>query len=222
MTERLVSAQYTDIDRKTLADVADMTNRLIGGEIPAFIIEDAGSSLEDASAKTIVHTQLMESNYASIKEVSIPDNNALPLFLTDDVPHPEGREWFLRGVTPAHYDVARGSAGLTLYALNMHYTEKGSAEFRLHENRNFNDGIGDSSQATAVTKSLLWDSMADAEIINPRGYKTIVTPGDLMVFDPSYVHIVRTLTAPRLSSVRVYEKSNPLRDRQRAARQQKY
>lgn len=205
--ESVTPAIYTHIVRGEVADAELLTHRLIAGQIPAFVIENAGVSMARAADNTGLVTTLRANGFkgnirnyvgfgAEIREVLPQDLSSVSI--------PEGVGWHWAGVTSLHADKKNDERG-ECYSLN--FTAEGVGEFRMHENRQTEIKLEDLfSVLDSQTGQLLWHGLVDPELISPEGYITELEAGDLLVFDPSYVHMSRALTFPRRAQATFFNK----------------
>lgn len=205
--DNLVPATYTPIERGSVAAAVELTERLVKLEIPAFIISKAGLSVAEATKRTKVAATLRSHGYDGDVRDRVDFGSVARGILPEDhteMPIPVGDEWAEIGVTPLHSDLSSGGRGQQ-YSMNL--TLVGNSEFRFHENRVPEERMDEQwDLLDSQVGNLLWYGLADPTLISPEGYKANLEAEDLLVFDPSYAHMVRGLTNPRYAEATFFEK----------------
>ncbi len=205
--ESIVPAIYTRITKGEVPDAERLTERFLAREIPAFVIANSGISLAEATDSTGVVAALKAAGYEGNIRDSVSFGAEIRVILPPDLSNmliPHGVEWHFAGVTTLHADKPNCQRG-RCYSLN--FTEAGIAEFRIHESRIPQEGFEDQWELLdAQNGQLLWHGLVDPELISPEGYITELRAQDLLVFDPSYAHMSRALTKPRLAEATFFEK----------------
>ncbi len=204
--KKLVEATYTPIERGGKHDAPVFVERLLAGDLPAFVISASGPSLRKALSSTQIDHLLRLSGYDGDVKTSVQfEHGSAAILPADptDLSFFEGDEWAKVGVTALHTDKHRVDQEQQ-YSLN--HTRAGRSDFRLHPSRLSADQLDDQWDILdKQTGALIWYSLVDPELIAPEGHRAVISPGDLLVFDPLHAHIVRSLETPRISEATFFQ-----------------
>lgn len=119
--ESLVPAVYSTIERGSASDADELIERLVGLEIPAFVIAKAGSTIAEATKRTRVASLLRAQGYGGDIRNRVDFGTVARSILPQDftgMAIPTGDEWAETGVTPLHSDLSTGERGQQ-YSLNL-------------------------------------------------------------------------------------------------------
>lgn len=205
--KNLVVAKYTPIERGSFDDTENLVQRLLKSEIPAFVIANSGVSLKNALKETAVDKILkangFDGNVKNSVEFVFKTSQVLPDDLKDE-DYLIGDEWAQFGVTSMHTDQHSSEQGRQF---SLNHTRAGSSEVRLHPARLTHDQLDEQWDLfDEQTGDLLWHDLVNPDLIAPEGHKARIIVGDLLVFDPSNAHVVRSLETPRISEATFFNK----------------
>jgi hypothetical protein len=203
----LLPATYTQIERGSVGDTEKLVQKILTSRLPAFIIENSGISLPDALKNTAVDSVLRANGYDGNVKASVTFAHKPERVLSNELDYGTyfvDEEWDKMGVTSLHTDQHSDEDGRQF---SLNHTRAGSSQFRLHPSRLRAEQLMEQwDLLDEQTGNLLWHSLVDPDLIAPEGHIATIVPGDLLVFDPSNAHVVRSLESPRVSEATFFRK----------------
>lgn len=203
----LVAVTYTPVERGGIPDAETLVKKYLAAEIPAFVIANAGLTLEKSLKATGVKKLLIDSGYDGDDKNRVEFNHSENVLAADlsDLGDISGDEWALNGVTSLHSDKHRVDQASQV---SLNHTRRGQSEFRLHQNRLQENQLDDQWDVLDTqTAILLRNSEVNPALMSPEGFIARIATYDLLVFDPSNIHMVRSLTSPRIAEATFFEKT---------------
>lgn len=204
----LVLATHEAVAEVSPDQAISMLDQVIDNGLVAFVVKQAGKDLKGALNATRLPKHFQDRGFSgTIKQTvdfTYKAHNRLPENF-QDLPRPVGDGWYYVGITPFHADQAPSLPGTKI---SVNHTRAGSADLILHKaliDTQEWDSTGQWDALDKATGDMLWDNLVDPTLMDPVGAVAHAEPGDLWVFDASYLHIGRSIVTPRSSETMFFD-----------------